>query len=117
MKFNVFFPAFTILNTSGGGLWSSSAEEVSVLGIDLGYVNEEKTFGELRVFFDASKWDIDKKGLIYTDPKFEDETIDWLIQLGFAGDDLYYSEQGMQGFDFVSFDVGPDFLTSWENMK
>jgi hypothetical protein len=28
--------------------------------------------------------------------------------------DLCYSEQGMQGDDYVSFDIGADFLRSWE---
>jgi hypothetical protein len=31
-----------------------------------------------------------------------------------AGDDVDYSEQGMQGDNYVSFDVGAKFLKSWK---
>lgn len=117
MKFDTFFPAFAIIETDGSGLYATSSKGVQVVGIDLGYVAEEGDFGELRVFFDMASWDIDSDGLIYTDDKFQSDMEDWLMQLGFGGASISYSEQGMQGYDFVSFDVDKHFLDAWEKMR
>jgi hypothetical protein len=37
-----------------------------------------------------------------------------LTKLGLAGTDVGYSEQGMQGDDYVSCDVGAEFIASWQ---
>jgi len=98
--------------TAGDGYWSTKAKPVNVTHIDLSYVNDEQDFGELCVFFDKS-WNVDKDGLIYTDSQFLDMLRDKLTEVGFAGDDVDYSEQGMQGDNYVSLDVGADFIKSW----
>jgi hypothetical protein len=77
------------------------------------YVNDERDFGELRVYFDTDTWDVNSDGLIYTDRQFERELQEFLNSQGLAGEDVSYSEAGMQGDDYVSCDVGAAFLQSW----
>jgi len=104
-------------HTGGNGLWSSSVSAVRVLRVELAYINDEGDFGELRAYFDVRDWDTEQDGLIYTDPIWIGEFRALMKTLGFssrATDDIDYSEQGMQGDDFVSMDVGRDFLDEAE---
>jgi hypothetical protein len=101
-----------ILNTAGDGLWSGVAKPVKVTHIELAYINDGRDFGELRVHFDTSTWNIDEDGLIYTDSQFLEELCDTLEDLGIHSK-VDYSEQGMQEADYVSLDVGEDFIQSW----
>jgi hypothetical protein len=65
------------LHTDGHGYWNNVKKEVKVTRIvcitydDDFYEDdrevEEESWGEMRVFFDTSTWDISKDGLIYTD--------------------------------------------------
>jgi len=103
----------TTLNTDGCGYWSEVAKPVKIVGINLPYVNDEEDFGELLVMFDKKTWDVNKDGLIYTDRQFEEELKAFLTTIGLAGEDITYSEQGMQGDDYVSFDVGEAFIQSY----
>jgi hypothetical protein len=94
----------TRISTSGDGYWSNAQKTVNVTGYTVdGYHGDE--FGELRVYFNTKDWNVDNNGLIYTDSLFLEEIRDC-----FATDDITYSEQGMQGDNFVSFDVGSEFL-------
>ena len=108
-----------IFNTNGKGLWSSEAKAVRIVDIVLGKgtIWEGETlkdaFGELRVYFDTDTWDTDEDGLIYTDRQFEREMREFLTQHGLPGKDVSYSEQGMQGDDYVSCDVGGKFYKAW----
>ena len=102
-----------ILNTAGNGLWSNKAKAVRIVDMRLGYVNDERDFGELQVVFDTATWDVSKDGLIYTDEQFLDELRDLLITHELS-DDVEYSEQGMQGDNYVSLDVGEDFIKLWD---
>lgn len=102
----------TTLNTSGDGYWSDVAKAVDVTGLEIGYVNEDREFGELRVYFNTDTWDVEVDGLIYTDKQFYVELQAFIKQQGLVVD-LCYSEQGMQGDDYVSLDVGADFIASW----
>ncbi len=101
------------LNTGGGGYWSNTAQAVTIVDMQLGYISDELDFGELRVYFDTETWDVNKVGLIYTDRQFERELREFLTAHGLVGKDVSYSEQGMQGDDYVSLDVGKKFLDSW----
>ena len=102
------------LNTSGDGYWSNRPKSVTVTGLRVAYINNEQDFGELRVFFDTKTWKVDEDGLIYTDRQFLKELRALLDSLGLVGSDVEYSEQGMQGMDYVSCDVGQAFLDSWK---
>ena len=105
-----------VLETAGTGYWSNVAKKVQLTGIDLGYINDEEDFGELRVFFDTKTWDTDTDGLINTDRLFLDLLSGELLGAGLNSIDVSYSEQGMQGDNYVSLDVGPVFLKSFKEI-
>ena len=81
------------------------------------YIDDENlfssTFGELRAYFDTKTWDVDQEGLIYTDKQWMADFKKLLMKKGFsqlAVESIDYSEQGMQGDDYVSMDVGDPFI-------
>ena len=101
------------LHTNGNGYWSDKATAVTVEALDLHYINEERDFGELCVHFNTNDWDVDVDGLIYTDKLFMQELRAYLQTIGFTeveANDVSYSEQGMQDEEYVSCDVGLDFI-------
>ena len=100
------------LNTNGKGYWSRTAKAVEIVDMRVAYINDEKDFGELRVYFNTDTWDVNTMGLIYTDKQFRQELNAFLTAQGLAEAD--YSEQGMQGDNYVSLDVGAEFLSTWE---
>lgn len=104
--------AKVIFNTSGDGYWSDVAKAVEITDMQLGYVSDEGDFGELRVYFNTATWDVNTDGLIYTDKQFKIDLMQFLTEHNLVVD-LCYSEQGMQGDNYVSLDVGKDFLDSW----
>jgi len=106
-----------ILNTDGKGLWSSKSKPVVITNLSLSISTIEdddnrKLFGELCVYFDTASWDPDVDGLIYTDDLFVDELNSFLKSQGFS-EEVYYSEQGMQGDDYVSLDADNKFCEQW----
>ena len=101
------------LHTSGGGYWSNTKAAVEITGLQLSYTNDELDFGELRVYFNIKTWDADVLGLIYTDKQFMIELKELLTTMGFDASDVSYSEQGMQGLDYVSCDVGELFINTF----
>jgi hypothetical protein len=108
---------YTTLNTNGQGYWSNKAKAVDVTKLDLQYINDEKDFGELCVHFTADSWNCDVDGLIYTDKQFLSELRVYLQEIGFTeaeANDVVYSEQGMQGDNYVSLDVGGKFISALE---
>jgi hypothetical protein len=102
-----------IFNTCGDGLWSTVAKAVEIVDMQISYCDEEKEFGELCVYFNDT-WDCERDGLIYTDSLFKEELREFLNKHGLDGADVSYSEQGMQGDDYVSCDIGEAFIRSWE---
>ena len=74
--------ATTVLRTAGDGYWSETAKDVDVTGFYVGYINEEADFGELCVYFNTDKWNVDNDGLIYTDSLFMQQLREWLTTLG-----------------------------------
>ncbi len=99
--------------TNGRGYWSSTAKFVTVNRVRLAYLDDGQ-FGELRAYFDPKEWDVDNDGLIYSDMMWKHSFLTCMENvLGFSPDatlDVSYSEQGMQGDNYVSMDVGPQFL-------
>jgi hypothetical protein len=102
------------LNTAGDGLWSDQARKVATTYMETVVYCLESSYGELRVYFDTDTWKVHKHGLIYTDERFIAELRQALTQHGLAGHDAYYSEQGMQGNDYVSLDINAEFVASWQ---
>ena len=99
-------------NTDGSGYWSRMAKAVRIVDMRLGYVNDERDFGELCVYFNTQDWNVNVDGLIYTDRQFKAELNAFLAAQGLG--EAEYSEQGMQGDNYVSLDVEEDFLQLWE---
>lgn len=104
-----------ICTTDGSGRWSNKTADVPVLQLTIDYLDNDLTFGELRAKFDKNAWNINADGLIYTDRRWMREFRDLLISKGFSSDavnpkNLDYSEQGMQGCDYVSMDIGELFI-------
>lgn len=85
--------------TNGKGLWTKTAKQVSILFME--------TVGkELRVYFDIASWSNKTNGLIYTDPLFLSYVKHYLAGQGKKyAEEIDYSESGMQGVDYVSFDI------------
>lgn len=102
------------LTTDGSGYWSDQVVTVGVTHLQVPYINDERDFGELCVYFNTNTWRIDRQGLIYTDRGWLKELCEALSQRGYDTSNIGYSEQGMQGEDYVSLDVGPEFLASWQ---
>jgi hypothetical protein len=102
-----------VFNTDGSGYWSTVAKSVEIVDMRLSYVNDEKDFGELCVFFNTDTWDNDADGLIYTDRLFLLQLQLFLEEHGLSAN-VDYSEQGMQGDDYVSLDVEDDFIALWD---
>lgn len=104
---------FTTLHTNGLGYWSRTAKAVDVTKLDLQYINTERDFGELCVYFAQDTWDVNTMGLIYTDKLFMAELRTYLQTIGFSeaeANSVHYSEQGMQSDNYVSCDVGDAFI-------
>ena len=101
-------------STDGRGHWSDTRSIVVINRIALVYVNEEGNFGELRAYFDTENWDVATDGLIYTDKLWKRVFLAQIKNtLGFSSEailDIDYSEAGMQGNNYVSMDVGAQFL-------
>lgn len=110
------------LNVGGNGLWSNTLKEVNVSKMEVHYYydsedsNNNPKWGELRVFFHKKSWDVNKYGLIYTDKTFLKELSEWLVKLK-INSKADYSEQGMQGDNYVSLDIGKNFIIDWDKQK
>lgn len=107
------------LCTAGDGLWSSVRTAVTIRGVELTvWQSAGASWGELRAYFDPQLWDTDTVGLIYTDSLWIEGWREWLALAtplaasAVAGVD--YSEQGMQGADYVSMDADAVFVAAWQ---
>jgi len=109
----------TTLNTYGNGLWSREERKITHSKAAISYYGDGNlsklthAHAELRVFFPKKDWDVEKHGLIYTDKAWLRELKAYLKSVGFsnkAANDVDYSEQGMQGDNYVSLDIGKLFL-------
>jgi len=103
---------FPTLPTSGEGIWSDRITEIPVIGIEIDWINDENTYGDLCVYFNKKDWDVTQDGLIYTDPLFLECLKAYLQENGITTADMDYSEQGMQGRNFVHFDIDELFLAT-----
>ena len=99
-----------ISSTDGKGFWNRVEKDVRVVKLDLNHDYQWQAF-ELRAYWDKRTWNVNKHGLIYTDKLWFTTFRKSLIDLGFSNYSLKsvgYSEQGMQGNDYVSMDVVND---------
>ena len=109
-----------MLKTDGTGLWSNTSTDVKVTKMTCDISKEgQDTWGELKVHFSQDTWDVEHDGLIYTDKLFLETLKGLLSRAKFSKKviaEVGYSEQGMQGTDYVSLDVGKDFCDEWLTM-
>lgn len=113
--YNDLRAALTTLHTEGTGRWSSVAKAVQITELTIPEHHRiGNKFAELYVHFNTESWRPDIDGLIYTDKLFLAELRSYLTLIGFKGDEVDYSEQGMQGENYVSCDVNADFLARWD---
>jgi hypothetical protein len=71
----------------------------------------------LKVYF--TNWNVREEGLIYTDPDFIRSFRKILMTMGFsqrAVRGIDYTEQGMQGLDYVSMMVNTTFVEEWRDL-
>jgi hypothetical protein len=101
--------------TNGVGLWSSESNK-EVQGCMyftlLKTESDGEVYGGTATFhFSKEDWDVDKYGLIYTDEGFLDSIHNKLKEAGFEKyQEINYSEQGMQGDDYVDFDASIEIV-------
>ncbi|MEH0152862.1 hypothetical protein V6R21_01885 [Limibacter armeniacum] len=63
----------------------------------------------IRAYFNTDEWDVKSEGLIYNNEVFYNDVCHLLKTLGLKHyNQVFYSEQGMQGDDFVDFDIDED---------
>ena len=92
--------------TGGNGLWSSKEKKVNI--IKIAPVSVTKDFVSFDAYFDKKNWNPDKDGLIYTDERWIREFREELVKLGVTkkvAKSIDYTEQGMQGDDYVSLET------------
>ena len=101
--------------TNGKGFWSSEKRKVKIDSIEIESITDDNGdeiyVGDktrtpvmlyLRVFFNRKNWNTEEHGLIYTDEKWIAELRKGLREIGVTATGLEYTEQGMQGDDYVS---------------
>ena len=103
-----------ITRTDGKGYWSTVARKsIRINRVAIDSVSDNGEYGELRAYFDESEWNVESDGLIYSDQAWMKSFRSCMATLGFSVQALAaisYTEQGMQGTEYVSLDVGRDFL-------
>lgn len=121
------FPINVRCKTDGKGLWNKVERKInhkrSQIRIhewsvqDFLETNKKRyLYGEFRVFFNKKDWNIYNHGLIYTDPQWLNHFRTYLMSIGFskkASRDVDFSEQGMQGDNYVSLDIGYLFIKEY----
>ena len=96
------------IQTAGDGLWSNKKKTVNIKKIE---IIEDKEYDHVYVnlFFTKKSWDVNKYGLIYTDSLFLEEAKAILSynyrQIKLKWKNLNYTEQGMQGDNYVSMEL------------
>lgn len=88
----------------GDSLWSDAPSQNIRVSLSANYFYDGEVYEnvQLNAYFDTSDWNVSEKGLIYTDKIFERMLNEALLDRGYPK--AYYSEQGMQGNNYVNFD-------------
>lgn len=74
---------------------------------------------ELRAFF-SEIWDVEKLGLLYGNASWLKSFRAGLQEIGFSPNvtrEIDYSEMGMQGIDYVSFDAPDEIVKEWSRVR
>lgn len=87
-------------STSGKGLWTIQKKSIKIKRINIESSKEDSMY--IEVFFSEKDWNTTKDGLIYTDIKWLREFRQGLKDQKIPTAGIDYTEQGMQGRDYVS---------------
>lgn len=97
------------IQTGGDGLWSTRSTVIEITQLSINWVGNGLV--EVNLTFDTNTWNTERDGLIYTDNLFligvHEKMAKLLPGVNFA---LGYTEEGMQGEDYVSlesYDISP----------
>jgi hypothetical protein len=74
------------------------------------YEYDNDKYGQLYAYFNIKDWDIYKNGLIYNNPAWIKDfrkSLSLYLKTNITKDDINYSEQGMQGINYVHMDISP----------
>jgi len=117
-------------HTNGKSKWSTETLMVQIIKLDIGrssltYFPEDAFKGELRAYFEShgytdGSWNVDGHGLIYGDKLWLKEFKQGLRDAGFsikAAQNVKYNDIELQGYDYVSLEVGPMFYASWMRLN
>ena len=88
------------IQTGGDGLWSTRSTIVEVTNITIKWEGSSQV--EINASFDPNTWDVERDGLIYTDNMFLEGIRRKISDLCGNNTIIDYTEQGMQGEDYVS---------------
>jgi hypothetical protein len=99
--------------TGGDGLWSNVKKNVRIMHVKIHTMLHEYKCGLMNVYFDTKLWNTEADGLVYTDDTWlnafrtalhdrHDIPLDIVKTIG-------YSEQGMQGWNYISLEFGERF--------
>jgi hypothetical protein len=119
-QYTYIFPAPVTIQTNGSGWWTSIIKEVECVSLLLDVTrHDDDCWGEVQVFFNPATWDVNHDGLIYTDEAFL-KNFYWFLWTHFTFNSLIltekhlsYSEQGMQGIDYVSLNCSKEFINEF----
>jgi len=98
-------------STDGKGYWSRKEKQVNhkKIGLKIFDPKSNPSF-QLNVYFNKKDWNVGSHGLIYTDKLWLENLHKELTKLGFKNPkSATYSEQGMQGDNYVNLDVTKEF--------
>src|SRR5271169_904613 len=95
------------VNTRGDGYWSTTRRATKIMKIEYDILLTNPACQDeikyMNVYLTKKSWDTDKHGLVYTDKLWIREFRRLLKKAGFQGK-VSYSEQGMQGDNYVNLD-------------
>lgn len=99
-----------LTGTDGHWLRITEPKNLSILGVYamLMDIGDGEKIAELRVYFDLKSWSTVDHGLIYGDDMFKGNFLKLVAGSGVTTQNIEYSEHGMQGMDYVSFDLDLD---------
>lgn len=124
MQLSKAIPLNKTITVNGDGLWSSLTKQVRLTELSICYhsdqdlsndgtLDEEIAVGDCAsciITFNTEDWDVETEGLIYTDSC--EEEIKAIVAEAIGSPDetvvMFWSEQGMQGDDYLHFDITVD---------
>lgn len=98
-------------STDGKGYWNRKEKQINHKKIELVIFDTKcNPSFQLNVYFTKKDWNVNNYGLIYTDELWLENLHKELTKLGFKNSkSATYSEQGMQGDNYVNLDVTKEF--------